>query len=113
MRLQICEALIGTPVDDDRVKLTLEGGRTLYIVFRPHNPWDRHIWAVDEEGEWPKELVNAADVARTTNSFKAYLDPFGEIAVGCPLSLVLVPEGNYRAWPRTNTEQRVLSIELL
>jgi len=115
MRLQICEALVGTPVEGDSVEVVLSGGRVLHLVHKPHPTWDNFTWAISEEGKWPKELelMSISRRVRSRKSFTAYVDRGSIVAVNCELNLALVPSGNHTLWPKAVTEQRVLEIELL
>lgn len=113
MRLQICEALVGTPVNGDAVRIELEDGRVLGLTYVSHPIWKDHVWLVRENDGWPIELLDFGQNAQSAISFEAYLEPGTLVALQQKLHMELAPRANSTLRMNASTEQRVVSIELL
>ena len=117
MRLQIAEALVGTPSSGDRVRVTLDDFNSFRLNYQPHQLCDDYEWEFGDAHLKLKEvLVELRGLAArgiNVQFLTCYVDCETQIVVGNPLSLVLVPQGNMSNWPRFQTASSVEGIDIL
>ena len=116
MRLQIAQAVVGSPEAGDELRISFEGEELpVNFEYSPHESFDRFVWLL--KGEYPlaqsKLDAMEAQAGIEQEWLSPYLDADWEVIIGQKLRLVLVPEGNMHDWPRFTSLHKISHLEIV
>lgn len=115
MRLQIAQAVVGSPEVGDELRVSFEGDDSpLVFEYVPHGSFDRFVWMTRDQTSQILEAFNSLEERGIESEWaKCYADDDWEIVVGQKLHLVLVPRGNMHDWPRFTSPTKISHIEIV
>lgn len=115
MRLQIAQAVVGSPEPGDELRISFEGEDSpLVFEYVPHDAFDRFVWATRDQTPQIQEAFAILEERGIESDWSTcYADNDWEIVVGQKLHLILVPRGNMHDWPRFTSPHKISQIEIV